>query len=99
MSKPNIFQMIGNFAKASAKYAASGFKPVTEDQYVERLQACSTCPHLKEENMTCGICGCYIEVKAGWQTSECPDKPNRWLPITKGVGGKPLDIKPKSNDK
>jgi len=48
MSKPNIFQMIGNFAKASAKYAASGFKPVTEDQYVERIQACSTCPHLKE---------------------------------------------------
>ena len=30
--------------------------------------------------MRCGKCGCLIEHKARWKTTNCPDSPSRWKP-------------------
>jgi hypothetical protein len=90
---PSLFKMIANFAKASAEYVAAGMPSVTEDEYRKRLETCLGCPNLVEETKQCGLCGCYIEQKASWQTAKCPDEPSRWEPIQIGKSGKPINLR------
>lgn len=78
---PSIFKMAANFAKDLTKYVKEGAPNVTHDQYVKRLETCKACPHLIEEKMRCGLCGCLMEHKAKWRTTTCPDKPSRWDPL------------------
>jgi len=74
MSKLSITQMLSNFKKELVEYVKQGAPNVTADQYKQRLLKCNSCEHLK--NKRCGLCGCVVEVKAKWATSDCPD--NRW---------------------
>ena len=76
--EPSFFQMAKNFAASASKHIANGMKAVTQEVYMDRLDACNKCPHLLEKKKRCGICGCSLEHKAKWETSECPDKPSRW---------------------
>lgn len=75
---PSMFQMLRTFSKDVIKYVASGSPNVSAEDYADRLDACSTCPHLNKEVMRCGLCGCLVEHKAKWKTTACPDKPMRW---------------------
>lgn len=95
MSKklPSFLKMASNFAKASAEYIAAGMPSVTQEEYEDRVITCHECPHLKEETKQCGLCGCYIEQKASWQTAKCPDEPSRWKPIQVGKSGKPINLR------
>ena len=77
--EPSFFQMVKNFTKAARDHVANGMKIVSQDVYESRLDTCKSCPHLKEEKKRCGLCGCALEHKAKWETSECPDKPTRWV--------------------
>ena len=88
----SIFQMIKTFAKEAALYAKNGAPNVTQKEYRKRLEACNICPHLKKDLMRCGVCGCLVEHKAKWQTSQCPDEPQRWAKIVVGAKGKKLNI-------
>tara|TARA_Y100000593_G_scaffold60835_1_gene112814 strand:+ start:4238 stop:4777 length:540 start_codon:yes stop_codon:yes gene_type:complete len=81
-SPPSLFQMARGFAKDLAKYVAEGAPNVTSEEYLDRLDACNACPHLMKESMRCGLCGCLIEHKAKWKTTECPDSPTRWKVVT-----------------
>lgn len=78
---PSMFQMVTNFGKELAKYIKEGSPNVTPDQYVARLTGCNACPHLIKKSMRCGLCGCMLEHKAKWSTTDCPDKPSRWEEI------------------
>lgn len=95
MSKktPSLIKMIANFAKASAEYISAGMPSVTQEEYTERVATCLECPNLVKDKMQCGLCGCYIEQKASWQTAKCPDEPSRWSPIQVGKSGKPINLK------
>ena len=75
---PSFFTMAKNFSKDLAKYIKEGAPNVTSRSYLKRLETCSSCPHLLEEKMRCGKCGCLVEHKAKWRTTTCPD--NRWNP-------------------
>ena len=75
---PSIFQMAKNFSKELAKYIKEGAPNVSNSVYIERLEACNTCPHLIKKQMRCG---CMLEHKAKWKTTTCPDKPERWKPV------------------
>jgi hypothetical protein len=75
---PSIFQMVKTFGKELTKYIKEGAPNVTPDQYVARLNECKKCPHLIKHSMRCGLCGCLLEHKAKWKTSDCPDRPGRW---------------------
>ena len=86
MKKPSFLDMIKNFASEITEYAKKGAPNVTESEYAERVQECDACPHLDRENMRCGLCGCFVEHKARWQTSNCPD--HRWPRIVVGARGK-----------
>lgn len=90
---PSLLKMIANFAKASVEFISAGLPAVTQEEYAERVEACLSCPHLVEKTKQCGLCGCYIEQKAGWQTAKCPDDPPRWKPIEVGKSGKPINLR------
>ena len=83
--------MATNFAKDLGKYIKEGAPNVSHSQYTERLEACNTCPNLEKESMKCTLCGCLVEHKAKWKTTECPDKPTRWKILYK-------DLKTPGND-
>ena len=87
----SFFEMVKNFAKETKEFIKQGAPSVTEAQYKERLDECDSCPHLIRKEMRCGLCGCMVEHKAKWQTSNCPDK--RWTKIVVGEDGKKLNLK------
>ena len=96
MNKPSFLQMVKNFSAEVTEYTKQGAPNVTEDEYTERVQDCDACPHLEREYMRCGLCGCYVEHKAKWQTATCPD--NRWKKIVVGEQGKKIKISGRKND-
>ena len=71
---PSLAKRAFSFAKSATDYVRSGMENVSETQYQTRLKICEVCTFRKDS--TCTKCGCFIEVKAKWATSECPDK--RW---------------------
>ena len=82
--------MVKNFAAEAKEYIKQGAPNVTEVQYASRVQTCDACEHLNREEMRCKLCGCMVEHKAKWQTSNCPD--NRWERIVVGEAGKKINI-------
>ena len=74
MGKLSVRQMLINFKDEVIRYAREGAPHVSDTAYETRLSTCTSCPHLEEQR--CGMCGCVVEEKAKWATSNCPD--NRW---------------------
>ena len=77
-----IVNLVKQFTKEIAAYAQSGFSNVSAEDYQQRLEACNSCPNLKEGGIadTCKLCGCVVKMKAKLATSTCPDDPPRWNP-------------------
>tara|TARA_R110002020_G_scaffold78287_3_gene196974 strand:+ start:200 stop:511 length:312 start_codon:yes stop_codon:yes gene_type:complete len=75
---PSMLTMIRSFSKDLVTYVAQGAPNVSREDYVDRLDSCNNCEHLKKEHMRCGLCGCLLQHKARWKTTDCPDKPSRW---------------------
>ena len=76
---PSMAKRAFNFAKSATDYVRSGMDNVEEEVYHTRLSICNDCPFRKKS--TCTKCGCFIEVKARWSVSTCPD--NRWPQLIK----------------
>lgn len=49
---------------------------VNESEYRRRLQLCADCEHLL--GGVCGLCGCYVELRAGKRLQHCPHSLRRW---------------------
>ena len=62
---PSTWSMVKSFTKELSNYVS---------------QACEACEHYNKEKARCTLCGCKIEFKAQWKTSNCPDTPPRWKP-------------------
>lgn len=75
--KPSLITMVKNFAKDSAQFIKQGAPMCSTEEFEERMTICKSCKHLTEEDK-CGLCGCFMPVKAGWKTTECADNPKRW---------------------
>ena len=41
-----------------------------------RLEQCKACLSLKDG--TCGLCGCYVELRTAKRSQHCPDVPSKW---------------------
>ena len=76
---PSILKVVVNFIKEFITYITHRMPRVSNDQYEQRIDTCNTCEHLIEETGRCGLCGCWVEGKAKWATTDCPD--SRWLKI------------------
>ena len=48
----------------------------TPEETARRLSRCRDCDALR--NGTCGLCGCYVELRAAWAARRCPAVPPRW---------------------
>lgn len=51
-------------------------KRADEETRKIRLACCRECSHLKEG--TCGLCGCFVELRAAKNWMHCPDTPGKW---------------------
>ena len=49
---------------------------VTLKEYNARLSVCSGCDKYNHTLKTCGVCGCFMPLKAGASMMTCPD--NKW---------------------
>ena len=45
-------------------------------EYARRLAACTACGMLTDG--LCGVCGCYVELRAARAAQHCPDPESRW---------------------
>lgn len=61
------------FIWALVKFIIIGGR-VSKDEYKSRLTTCHSCEHLDDKS--CGLCGCYVNLKAKWSTEDCPK--NKW---------------------
>lgn len=52
---------------------------VGEKLTAQRVDLCHRCPHFLPKTRQCGLCSCFVDVKAKLATEECPD--HRW-PLT-----------------
>lgn len=68
---PSITQMATNFITDTAKHVKNGLKKVSVDEYARRMELCNSCPFLTE-NRRCSQCGCFMQLKAWRESSECP---------------------------
>ena len=73
---PSIFKMMKTFTNDLVKYVKDGAPNVTPESYATRLDICNSCEHINKKSMRCMECGCLLEHKAKWRTTECPK--NKW---------------------
>lgn len=73
---PGVLRKALNFTKAIAEHAKDGARLVSDEVHASRLELCMLCPNRHHD--VCGLCGCPVDKKASWASSECPDKPARW---------------------
>ncbi|MDT0443518.1 hypothetical protein [Streptomyces johnsoniae] len=83
-------ELLSRAGAAVARWAASGFRRVSEEVYQSRTAACRSCVHLSypprkgiyrlagsaQEKSVCGQCGCDVRRKAWLPAERCPD--GRW---------------------
>ena len=67
---PPLTAMAWNLTKAMAEHAKNGFKVSTEEQAEGRLDVCALCDQRRDTR--CAVCGCFVDIKATLDSSECP---------------------------
>ena len=70
---PALTKRLKNFAKASVKHAANGFKRTPNDILETRKAECAKCEH--NNGKTCNKCGCQLvgwPNKLEWANESCP---------------------------
>jgi hypothetical protein len=49
-----------------------GFKKVTDEDFQKRLDICKTCEYHNANTNQCNKCGCFLKIKASWNSEKCP---------------------------
>lgn len=68
----DIFNLAGRLGKAAFNHAKDGFKHVDEEIYNKRIEICKSCEFYDAESNRCKSCGCYLAMKAKWNSEKCP---------------------------
>ena len=68
----DIFNLAGRLGKAAFNHAKDGFKKVDDETFNGRMDICRGCEHFNKETTQCNSCGCYLNVKAAWNSEKCP---------------------------
>ena len=70
-----LLRMAAGFGGAVVKHALAGLPLVSAEVKAERLATCEGCEKFDQHNpkfRTCSVCGCSMDVKAGWAEQKCP---------------------------
>ena len=70
---PSVLTMIKTFSEELTSYVAKGMPNVTPEEYEDRLNTCFNCDFYLKKLNRCGKCGCLVEHKAKWKTTDCPE--------------------------
>jgi len=68
----DIFNLAGRFGKSAINHAKDGFKKVDDDLYNQRIEICKGCEFFNAESDRCKKCGCFLKIKASWNSEKCP---------------------------
>lgn len=73
---PNFWEQMEefrNFLKDVGQdaVAGNGFL-VSEEKAQERMNVCMECPQFDPNHKRCYLCGCFMEAKIKFKSSECP---------------------------
>lgn len=68
---PSIAKQIANFSQAIVEHVSTGRVHVGEEDYKKRIDICNLCNYFRDDGR-CSICGCYMKVKARWESQKCP---------------------------
>ena len=55
-----------------AKAILSKRPQTTPEEKKRRLSICANCEHFDKDRKICKICGCYMQIKAGFRSVGCP---------------------------
>ena len=67
----------------SAKRLAQNPGMVPQKVKKERLEICHACKDYLPDTDQCGICDCFMGIKAGFANMRCADKPPKWVEYLK----------------
>lgn len=74
LSAPPLAKQARSFVRAMASHARSGLKNADKEMILKRQEICRSCEQLGKDGAMknrCHACGCFMLVKARWQTSKC----------------------------
>ncbi len=71
---PTPVQLAQNFTKAMVKFAKSGLKLVSKQEYEKRLQICNSnqCGYYEKGRCLHPACGCFLSKKCWIKSENCP---------------------------
>lgn len=64
--------IISNFSNSLYNHMQSGFKQVDTKTKDKRLEVCKTCEFYEDSLIRCKQCGCFLLIKTGWASEDCP---------------------------
>jgi hypothetical protein len=78
---PSLARRAVNLGRAVVRHVADRGQKVSDDLYEARLSACRACSLCDTKRLVClhKSCGCFLTVKARWQSEDCPLQ--KWTPI------------------
>ena len=68
----DIFTLANNFGRSAYEHMKDGFKKVTDEGFQKRLDICKTCEYHNANTNQCNKCGCFLKIKASWNSEKCP---------------------------
>jgi hypothetical protein len=54
------------------EHAKDGFKNVDDKIFNERIDICKSCEFYNKSYNKCNVCGCFLDIKATWNSEKCP---------------------------
>ena len=72
----DIFTLAKNFTGSFANHLADGLKKSSEEEFEKRMEICRNCDQYNSEQNRCNNCGCFLKIKASWNSEKCPL--NKW---------------------
>ena len=69
---PDVFTLAKNFGNSVANHLADGMRKVTDEQLNNRIEICKTCDKFDAQEHRCKHCGCFLNIKASWNSEKCP---------------------------
>ena len=68
----DVFTLAKNLGTSVVGHVIDGFKQVTEEEFNKRIDICKGCDQYNSGQNRCNHCGCFLKVKASWNSEKCP---------------------------
>lgn len=79
---PSLLKMVGSLVSATVsetKAVIAKEPPVSDKEYLRRLELCGKCDRFESDSGRCLMCGCYMRYKAKMRSQLCPV--GKWGPV------------------